>query len=68
MGTIWVHQLWNHINNQQNRIKMIRFCEEIQSQINLINNRKKSSNDKQKSGKPHKQRTFRILMWSVITF
>ena len=27
-----------------------------------------SSNNKQEAGKPHKQRTFRLLMWGVIPF
>ena len=31
-------------------------------------NRKPSSNSKQEAGKPHKQRTFRLLMWGVIPF
>ena len=28
----------------------------------------RSSNSKQKAGKPHKQRTFWLLMWGVIPF
>jgi len=28
----------------------------------------RSSNSKQKAGKPHKQRTFRLFMWGVIPF
>lgn len=27
-----------------------------------------SSNSKQRAGKPHKQRTFRLLIWGVIPF
>lgn len=37
MGAIWVR----HINNQQNRISLIRFCERNQYKTYPIRNRKK---------------------------
>ena len=45
LGTIWVHQIQNRINNQHNRIKMIRLCEGKHYKAYLVNNRKKSSSN-----------------------
>ena len=45
LSTIWVRQLQNRINNQHNRIKMIRLCEGKHYKASLVNNRKKISSD-----------------------
>lgn len=47
VGTIWVHQKCNYINNTQNRIKMIWFCNVITTDLCEKSNPKKSSNNKQ---------------------
>lgn len=45
LGTFWVHQLRNHINEQQNRIKMIRFRNKKQRKTRPTMNRKKRWSD-----------------------
>lgn len=40
-GTIWVYQLLHCINNQQNHIKMLRFCERNQYKTHFVRTRKK---------------------------
>lgn len=47
LGTIWVQQFCNQINKTQNRIKMIRFCDEITSDLYEKSNQKKSLSSKQ---------------------
>ena len=46
MGTIWVHQKCNYINNIQNRIKMIWFCNIITADLCEKLNPEKSLNKK----------------------
>ena len=45
VGTIWVQQLWNHINKIQNRIKMMRFCNVLTADLYEKSNQKKSLNN-----------------------
>ena len=45
MGTIWVHQKCNYINNIQNRIEMIWFCNIITADLCEKLTPKKSSNN-----------------------
>ena len=62
LGTIWVHQLLNHINKQQDRIKMIRSCERNQYKVHLVSNRKKSSSDGHLSWKFRKIKGFQLFI------
>ncbi len=52
VGTIWVHQKCNYINNIQNRIKIIWFCNIITADLCEKLNPEKSLNNGLKCRKP----------------
>ena len=52
VGTIWVHQKWNRINDIWNRTKMMLFWNIITTNLHEKTNPKKSLNNGQKCRKP----------------